>query len=175
MIDISAEYTLVLESYREMDSILQWSDHTLFQGEAVVSNWSPAQQLHHIAKVNLVIASSLITMSQKPEEEDSDRRASITGVSVLATGYIPRGRGKSPGRLRPPADLTRDQLTSALNKSESAVGEVGVLLGLLQSRKGRIEHPHFGFMRPSQWIRFMNVHTNHHLKIVRDIDRERRS
>lgn len=171
MIDIAGEFQAVRDANTRVDSILRWSDSMLFAVVPEVSAWSTGQQLYHIAEVNTVVGKSLIRLSQSEEDQDADRRASITGVSILATGFIPRGRGNTPARLQAPPDLSRSALQSAVTKSRSCLEDVETLLALLQSRKGRIQHPYFGYLRASQWVRFLNIHTAHHLKIVRDIER----
>lgn len=173
MIDIEAELEAVRALYDEMDVALASPDDHLFVPNTQISDWSIGQQLHHIGSVNRTVAMSLIKLVQDATDRDADRRATLTGVSVLASGYIPRGRGKAPARLRPSNDLSRGDVVNSINKSRAKVEELNVFGALLKTRMGRIEHPFLGYLKPSQWVRFINVHTEHHLKIVREIERSK--
>jgi hypothetical protein len=46
---------------------------------------------------------------------------------------------------------------------------VGEHLAPLGAAEGRIEHPRMGMLDGPQWLRFVRIHSQHHLAIVRDI------
>ena len=43
------------------------------------------------------------------------------------------------------------------------------LCGVLEEAGWRCKHPYFGALDIAEWMRFMDVHHRHHLKIIRDI------
>ncbi|AFC24622.1 DUF1569 domain-containing protein [Saprospira grandis] len=83
---------------------------------------------------------------------------------ILATGKIPRGKAKAPKMINNREAIDLSQLPSLLEKSEA-------LLQLVQKQaeKAYFDHPFFGHLRRNQGIKFVAIHTNHHLKIIRDI------
>ena len=39
----------------------------------------------------------------------------------------------------------------------------------LRTNRAHMNHPIFGGLRPQQWVRFLDIHQHHHMKIIRDI------
>jgi hypothetical protein len=58
-----------------------------------------------------------------------------------------------------------------LSRSLEAVRQLGDALAETERSDGRWNHFVFGGLSPMQWLRTMDVHTRHHLKIIRDIER----
>lgn len=84
---------------------------------------------------------------------------------VFAFEYIPRGSGKAPKVVQPKeSDLEPEQLEKRLNIAE---GQLKVLEKL--DPKVNFMHPYFGQLNKAQAIKFLVIHTKHHLKIIRDI------
>jgi len=78
--------------------------------------------------------------------------------------HIPRGRAQSPKYVLPPAIITADDILTQLEEAKTRLHE---LQGL--DPKANIKHPFFKQLNLAQSKRFMQVHTTHHLKIIRDI------
>lgn len=82
---------------------------------------------------------------------------------VFAMNKIPRGRAKSPDIVVP------------------KIYDTGSLLNHLQITKENVaafpkldsgkffNHPYFGNLQLKQTIKFLEIHTNHHLEIINDI------
>lgn len=83
---------------------------------------------------------------------------------VLAFGKIPRGKIKAPEVVR--VKESPDQ--AALAAQVAATRERVKALRDLQPRNFFL-HPFMGKIRLKPALRFLCVHTNHHLKIVRDL------
>ncbi len=130
-----------------------------------VSRWSIGQQVDHVLKV-LEAGKRLLDDSTAP----LPRGMNLLGHLTLATGWIPRGVGKSPKSVLPaeqaPADLA--ERASHLRKiyCERTLPEA-----LLADPKPVFPHPYFGGLTALQGLRFLGIHTHHHLKIVADIRR----
>ena len=96
------------------------------------------------------------------------------GRVVLKTGFIPRGRGKAPRATRP-AERDAEDIEAGMRRLAGRLDELLEQLPLLEEAGWRTLHPYFGALDISEWMRFMDVHHRHHLKIVRDIRKAARA
>jgi hypothetical protein len=83
--------------------------------------------------------------------------------SILLTKKIPRGKARAP-KSAIPTHIDKDELDAALDRAS-----LSVLNLLNQSPKQYFTHPMFGDLNTRLTTRFLWIHTEHHLKIVRDI------
>ena len=95
-------------------------------------------------------------------------RLSLVGHWVLWTGRIPRGRGQAPERTRPAAGSLQ-QVRSLLAGASEAFERLAAKRSELEAVRARIDHPYFGRLLPKHWLRFVELHHDHHLAIIRDI------
>jgi DinB superfamily len=130
---------------------------------APCSGWSPSEHIDHSIRV----CASIVLRILDAEAPRGERGLSAAGRIILLLGRIPRGRGKSPERVRG-LRQTRDELHASLDKLE---GKLALLAAdHLEERRGPIvPHPRFGGLIPSQALRFAAIHNDHHLRIVDDI------
>lgn len=78
--------------------------------------------------------------------------------------YIPRGKAKAPKFVLPPEIIKDEDLQKQL---QIAKNHIEVLKAL--PKTAYFKHFVFGKLSKKQTLRFLEMHTNHHLKIVRDI------
>ena len=83
---------------------------------------------------------------------------------VLFRKKIPRGRAKAPKLVLPKGNLTQESLQTHVSLTRNAIKELGLL-----SKDNYFEHPYFGELKLDQTIKFLEVHTQHHLGIIEDI------
>ena len=82
----------------------------------------------------------------------------------LLTNYIPRGKVKAPNIVIPKQSITQEQIEQEIELAKAN------LQTLASTQKQKyFTHPIFGDLNVSKTLRFFIVHTNHHLKIIRDI------
>lgn len=151
---------------RELDRLEPWLDHPdPARRHETVSSWCVGQQVDHTLKV---AASILERLGQDGKEPKTP--ISFEGRVVLALGWIPRGVGKAPelshGVLRPPGELR-----AAMAGVRALVERLRQEPARISHRRRTVRHPRFGGLTPAQALRFAEIHTRHHLKILRDIDR----
>ena len=72
--------------------------------------------------------------------------------------------GKSPKYVLPPEHIEKAQLDNQLSTAKTLIPQLGGV-----TNKATFKHPYFGILTKRQSIRFIEVHTKHHLKIIRDI------
>lgn len=124
------------------------------------SAWCAAEHFDHTIKV----AHSILALLAKPEIAAMPTGINLIGRVVLAVGWIPRGRGKSPERLRGAA-VTMDELEAKLAGLEAVIESVAGRTDA-PSNIPIVRHPLFGGLTHNQALRFVAIHTHHHLKIV---------
>ena len=153
----------------QIDHLIELAgDHRLHDLEAVaVSAWTVGKQLEHL----LLSDRSILDMFDKltdGRQVPASGGPKLLGRVVLATGFIPRGAGKAPGATTPAGRDAAD-LEAGLRRLAERFDELLEQLPLLEETGWRCRHPYFGALDVSEWMRFMDVHHRHHLKIVRDI------
>ncbi|EJF53351.1 Protein of unknown function (DUF1569) [Saprospira grandis DSM 2844] len=116
--------------------------------------------IEHSLKAAILIIDAL-------EESDPAQfkpKFSPTKTLILQMGRIPRGRAVSPDILN--------------NKGEISLGKVPEMIGKLRNlllstqkkaEKSYFDHPIFGHMKRNEALRFVAIHSHHHLKIIQDI------
>jgi hypothetical protein len=92
---------------------------------------------------------------------------------MLATGWIPRGKGEAPAQVVPDPRPVRYRLREGAAATARRVATLRARAGTLGALAGRLPHPLLGPFGAAHWIRFADVHTKHHLAIVADVDRHR--
>lgn len=132
-----------------------------------VSNWSVAEQIEHLRRSDHSIIDAVSSLDTNGSPEGSMK---MVGRIVLATGFIPRGRGRAPSAVKPleiqPASLP-GQLKDVADRFTGLADE----LDRLSASPATIRHPALGYFTASQMLAFSGIHHHHHLKIIRDIRR----
>jgi len=85
---------------------------------------------------------------------------------ILLLGIIPRGKAKAPKAVLPPEMVLKKDLEVQLAQVRSNLDELGSL-----PKKAYFTHPFFGQLQLSTSLRFLRIHTHHHVKIIRDISK----
>lgn len=88
----------------------------------------------------------------------------FTRIASLTAGFIPRGKAQSPKNVRPPEIIYTDDILRQLLEAGESIKKLNDL-----DENANFDHPVFGMLNKAQTIRFLEVHTNHHLKIIADI------
>ena len=144
--------------------IASWPADKLASPVAGVSGWSAAEHVDHMVEVANAVLRRLLQTEFTPL-----KALSLLGHAVLVTGFIPRGKVKAPSSVRPvPASASElfaalDELDAVLTQLESA--------GWAAPKGPCVPHPLLGGMTAAQSLRFVGIHTKHHLAIVKDIER----
>ena len=167
-IDPYDEYDRLRYFYDVTTSLLDRSDDALFSTLPEMSGWSPAQHLDHIWLAN---GKSLMAAAYAAEGKKTvaDGALNDAGRALLANETIPRGQMSAPENVSPPHGLDRNRLRQTLARSQKALATVSDAMGMLPEATGRIPHPALGALTATQWLRFVRIHSDHHLDIVNDI------
>ncbi|MEM1002766.1 MAG: DUF1569 domain-containing protein [Bacteroidota bacterium] len=155
----SKDPDILLPLIKEIESLVPLRDRKNIE----VSQADVAWQLDHSLKVINRISDTL------ERSNPADYKSSINPgrIFVLGGGYIPRGRAQSPDVVRPPEIIWTEDLYEQIRE---AINNIEVIKDLPDD--AHFSHFAFGQMNKGQTIRFLEVHTKHHLKIVKDIVKE---
>lgn len=91
-------------------------------------------------------------------------RLSFLKIIVFVSKTIPRGKGKSPDTVKPKAEITKESLSNHISETKTKVSSLSSI-----GKDQFFEHPYFGHLKLKQAITFLEIHTTHHLKIIKDI------
>lgn len=135
-----------------------------------ISGWSPAQHIAHLTLANELCARNVASLSRKSGMlVRSGRPMDAGAVELLASGSLPRGRAQSPRIVRPPEELDLAMVRSWHADNARALEELAPELARLAAGDPTIAHQSLGPLDGPHWLRFMLVHTRHHLSIAREV------
>lgn len=87
----------------------------------------------------------------------------LTKTLILWTGKMPRGKARAPKYVLPD-EFSEESLTKHILKTNETLAQVENA-----HPKQFVEHPYFGKINKKETMRFLEIHTLHHIKIIRDI------
>ena len=117
----------------------------------------------HIEHSLLVIKQITATVAQS-EPKLYKSKFNVKRFVVFLTKTIPRGKAKAPKVVIPSEEITVDSLQESLKNTYQAIAY------LKDCQENQyFMHPFFGQLNKKQTIKFLAIHTEHHLKIIRDI------
>ncbi len=83
---------------------------------------------------------------------------------VLTINKMPRGKVKAPKQVVPEGDITLDVLKKSMEKTILRLDKAKTF-----DPNSHFLHPYLGILNLKPTLSFLAVHTNHHLKIIKDI------
>jgi hypothetical protein len=117
----------------------------------------------HIEHSLLVIKQITATVAQS-EPKLYKSKFNMSRFFVFLSNTIPRGKAKAPKVVIPAENITLETLQESLKNTYQAVAY------LKDCQEDQyFMHPFFGQLNKKQTIKFLAIHTQHHLKIIRDI------
>ncbi|KAA5827820.1 DUF1569 domain-containing protein [Algibacter amylolyticus] len=125
-----------------------------------VSKASIGWQLDHALKVFNAV--SEWTENSNPNEYQY--KFNLMRTVLFPLGYFPRGKVKAPKYVIPPEIINVEDLKSQIQTAKSHIEKLQVL-----PKNAFYKHFIFGKLPKTKTLRFLYMHTNHHLKIVNDI------
>jgi hypothetical protein len=113
----------------------------------------------------LMVLVSIINSTAKSDPANYKWTFNFRRLLVMTLGKIPRGKAKAPSGVQPKGDCTYDSLMEKMAYAKTKLQE----LKQLPNDKYFI-HPGLGNMKLKQTIKFLGIHTSHHLAIIEEID-----
>ncbi len=164
---IRSLYSKLAAQAKEMADIAEGSAEVLDKKFPEVSQWSVGQHIDHMAMVNKQMI-PLVLMAAGSAKPVTEGEPKFMGRVVLWTGFIPRGKGKSPDAVLPKSK-THDEIRANVKTSQTYLTALEAQLLKVERSPAKVPHPALGAFTPAQWMRFIEIHNNHHFKIIRDI------
>ena len=125
-----------------------------------ISKSNVAWHVDHSLKVIIAISEAL----KKSNPSDYQWKFNFNRQLVYTLGFIPRGKGKAPKAVQSYDEITKETLEQQLKVASIALEEIQQL-----DRNSHFQHPYFGSLNLKPTLKFLNIHTQHHLKIIEDI------
>lgn len=125
-----------------------------------ISSSDVAWQIDHSLKVINLVTEALA--SSDPSEYKW--RFNKWRLFLFTLNYIPRGKAKAPKIVRPPEVISTEDLNKQVRSTYKNIESLKPL-----NENAYFTHFVFGQLNKVKTIQFLNLHTNHHLKIIKDI------
>ena len=113
---------------------------------------------------SLKVINSVCEVLQSSKPSDYKKEFSGLRLFTFTLGFFPRGKAKAPKRVLPPEIILKKDIQNQLN---IAVRNLEKIDGIEDNQF--FTHPLFKQLNKKQTIKFLKLHTNHHLKIVKEI------
>lgn len=135
---------------------------------AAISAWSVQDHLEHLIFSDREVLGWVVEALGRPNPEAREHLPHEIGVSLLAYGSIPRGRGPAP-EFTQPAGLERADLQEGLRELRGLSAGLASQAAELDACRHTLPHHVLSHFTPSEWLRFLHLHHRHHEAIIRDI------
>jgi len=113
---------------------------------------------------SLKVINSVVKTLQSSDPTLYKNNFSFLGKFFFALGFFPRGKAKAPKYVKPPETILLEDLITQLQHAKSNLVTIESL-----DENAFFKHPLFGNINTKRVHRFLELHTNHHLKIIKDI------
>ncbi|MCF8321312.1 MAG: DUF1569 domain-containing protein [Flavobacterium sp.] len=134
---------------------------SLFEKENIaISKSNVGWHIEH----SLLTLNGVTKVLLQSDPKDYQWKFNFTRFLILKTGKIPRGKVKAPKVVVPQTTIDRATLLTHIKESRNSLLELKTI-----SKDHYFEHPFFGKIKRKDTIRFLEIHTNHHWKIMEDI------
>lgn len=113
---------------------------------------------------SLLALIKMISAVEHSKPEEYKWKFNLKRIVVLAMNKFPRGKAKAPESVRPAAEMDMSNILALLDKAKQKAASFEKL-----PRNKYFTHPVFGDIRHAQARKVITIHTDHHLRIIRDI------
>jgi hypothetical protein len=113
---------------------------------------------------SLMVFATIITALENSDPALYKGTFSMKKFLVYALNKIPRGRGQAPKVVQPVGEMIPENVLPQVGKAVAKIKALGSL-----QRHHHFPHPYFGKLNLKETIKFLKIHTKHHLKIIEDI------
>jgi len=139
-----------LESYIDLKDVRKDS----------VSKSDVAWQIDHSLKVINLVSKSIISSDPNKYASKFNKWRFI----LFNLNYIPRGRARAPKIVVSPNEISKELIANQIQIAFENIEQLK-----MTQENAYFKHFVFGVLNKKRTIRFLKLHTNHHLKIIRDI------
>ena len=148
---------------QNLSAYIQTLEDSIPHAEKINPAVSSAAVGWHVQHCSMVITGIMHELKKSDPSQYKYRFNKIRAL-VYLLNKIPRGRGKAPSVVNPIEVLSAQQLQQMVKAAKDSVTALKTL-----PKKSYFLHPYFGMLHLQSTHKFLNIHTNHHLKIIKDI------
>ena len=112
----------------------------------------------------LLVIKAIIHAIENSNPSEYRSKPSFAKWYVFAFRKIPRGRAQSPKAVRPGENFTPEDINRHFEICYTSIEKLNHL-----ERDKFFTHPYFGHLNLKSSIKFIEIHTKHHLSIIDDI------
>lgn len=113
---------------------------------------------------SLLVIIKITEAVKKSNPADYKWKFNLVKSIVLAIGKFPRGKGEAPATVQPQGEINEETINAALIKAKASLAAYNSL-----PPDSFFTHPNFGELNIKPTLRFLKIHTKHHLKIIDEI------
>lgn len=147
----------------DVESRLNVLEDQLIHADVINTDVSASDVKWHIDHcLRVIIGVSKTLLKSNPQEYKY--KFNTLRTFVFLTHWMPRGRAKAPKAILAKEEITYEGILPLFKKARALIKEVQAL-----DFKSNFVHPYFDMLDLSQSLKFMSLHTLHHLRIIRDI------
>ena len=112
----------------------------------------------------LLVITVIINAIENSNPVEYSSKPSLVKWYVFTFRKIPRGRIQSPKAVRPDPNFTPEDIHRHFEICYASIKKLNHL-----DQNNFFKHPYFGHLNLKSSIKFMGIHTKHHLSIIDDI------
>ncbi len=148
---------------QELSKLIKSLEEKIPMMDAANTQISSAKVGWHIQH-SLLVVNSIINGLKQSDPNTYQWKFNLNKTLIFTLGKIPRGKGKAPKVVQPKEEITKDTLLESVEKANISVAELNHV-----QKNQYFLHPYFGHLNLKPTIKFLKIHTKHHLKIINDI------
>lgn len=141
---------------QELENKIQKQEHR----NSLVSKSSVGWHIEH----SLLVMNLTIDSIQKSNPENYRKTFNFNRFLVFTLNKIPRGKVKAPKTVQPQEGFTTNSLKQHLEVSKHNLEKLNSL-----DSKAYFNHPFMGHLKLKSTIRFIKLHNQHHINIIKEI------
>lgn len=113
---------------------------------------------------SLKVIQGVIKLLSESDPSTYKNKFNLAQFYIFKRRSIPRGAGKAPKSVTTTEQVLKEDLVSRLIKVNSVLDKLGDI-----SKNHYFDHYRFGHLNKIKALKFLKIHTQHHLKIMCDI------
>ncbi|RKR81499.1 DinB family protein [Mucilaginibacter gracilis] len=132
--------------------------------------WSYGEVYSHILQANLASLVAIERCANGTGKID-DKRLGLPAQFIFLVGSFPI-KFKAPEKIAAQVNnIGKEEARNLLVKLKTRIEQLAPVINK-SSTFSKIKHPSLGLLNAKQWLRFIDIHTRHHLKQLNRIEKK---
>ncbi len=168
---LKSQISSLTKAVDEYDNLLKHVSEEMFSKSPADGGWSYSETFSHIFQANLgslIAAEKCILGTGIYSKQPTHWKVRL----ILFLGMLPPGKFKAPERIASMVKLlTKEEAANLIVKFKKRLADIKIRVDKADKYQ-KIKHPRLGLLNARQWIRFIEIHTRHHVKQLGRIERK---